>query len=270
MKNTVSKCVVLILLIVCLPCIHCGRDNPVDSDGIVRNTDFVASESFSFGVQVTDHTQLRLEGINGNVTITALSGADSVIVTGEKRVGSESMQDAEDHLQELDVSVTDALNEVFVKTTQPDQSHGRSYVVDYSIALPQNLVVVIINVNGGVTIDSVNSSVSVVNVNGQVVLNEIFGNVSVSLVNGQIQAEVTLPTGGTIGMSTVNGGIDLDIPQSTSAGFSAIVVNGTISISDLVLTGLVSTPTSLTGTLGTGQGTISLNTVNGSISVAGF
>jgi len=91
----------------------------------------------------------------------------------------------------------------------------------------------------------------------------------VQLVNGQIQAKVTLPTDGVIAMSTVNGGINLNIPQSTSAEFSASVVNGTIS-TDLILINLVSTPTSLTGTLGTGEGTIALSTVNGSISVWGF
>jgi len=109
-----------------------------------------------------------------------------------------------------------------------------------------------------------------VNVNGQVNLDEIIGSASVSLVNGQIVAEVTPPKGGIISMSVVNGGIDLDIPQYTSAQFSASVVNGTISMYDLVLIGLVSTPTSLTGTLGTGEGTIALSTVNGSISVSGF
>jgi len=270
MKNTFSKFIVVVLLTACISWIRCGKDNPTDSTGNVRNTNFVAEESFSFGVEVTDHTRLRLEGINGNVSITALTEADSVIITGEKRVGSESMQDAEAHLQELEVSVREVAAEVYVKTNQPDQTYGRSYVVDYNIALPKELDVVVINVNGAVNVDSVNNYVSVVNVNGQVNLDEIIGSASVSLVNGQIMAEVTPPKGGIISMSTVNGGIDLDIPQYTSAQFSATVVNGTIAISNLVLIGMVSTPTSLTGTLGTGEGTIVLTTVNGSISVSGF
>jgi DUF4097 and DUF4098 domain-containing protein YvlB len=270
MKNNLMKLVVLILLVACFCFLGCGSDKSSGPDDNVSNTDFVAKESFSYGVEVTDHTLLSLEGINGNVTITGLSGADSVIITGERRVGSESMQDAEAHLQELEVSVREIASEVYVKTIQPDKTHGRSYVVDYNITLPKELEVVVINVNGAVDIDSVNGSVSVQNVNGQVNLDEIIGSVSVNLVNGQIQAEVTLPKGGTITMTTVNGGIDLDIPQYTSAQFSATVVNGTIAISNLVLIGLVSTPTSLTGTLGTGEGTIVLTTVNGSISVSGF
>jgi DUF4097 and DUF4098 domain-containing protein YvlB len=270
MKSNLVKLVVLVLLAVCFCFLGCGSDKSSGPDDNVNNTDFVAKESFSFGVEVTDHTKLRLEGINGNVTITALSGADSVIVSGEKRVGSESMQDAQDHLQELEFSVRIVAGEVYVKTTQPTETHGRSYVVDYNVTLPQDLNVVVINVNGAVNIDSVKGSVSVVNVNGQVNLDEIIGSVSVSLVNGQINAEVIPPKGGIISMTTVNGGINLDIPQYTSAEFSASVVNGTISMYDLVLIDLVSTPTSLTGTLGLGEGAIALSTVNGNISVSGF
>ena len=270
MKRIFSKFIALVLLTVCISWIHCGKDSPTDSNGNVKNTDFVAADSFSFEVEIEDHIRLSLEGVNGDITITGLSEASSVLIWGEKRVGSESTQDAEEHLNELDVKVTDMQSEVSVKTIQPDQTYGRSYVVDYNITLPQNLEVVVANVNGMVSIDSINNSVSVANVNGQVKLDEIFGSTSVQLVNGQIQAEVTLPTDGIIGMSTVNGGIDLDIPQNTSAIFSAKVVNGTISISDLVLNNPVSTPDSLAGTFGDGQGTISLNTVNGSISVSGF
>ena len=85
-----------------------------------------------------------------------------------------------------------------------------------------------------------------------------------------IEAEVTLPEDGTINLNLVTGNIELDIPQSTSAEFSASVVTGTISLSDLVLQNQASTPGSLTGTLGSGEGTISLNVVTGSISVQGF
>jgi hypothetical protein len=270
MKRPLAVSLALFLLICCILWTDCGTDKSSGPDEDVSNTDFVAKESFSYGEEVTDHTKLRLDGINGNVSVTGLSEADSVIITGERRVGSESMQDAEAHLQELEVSVIEVADEVYVKTTQPTQAHGRSYVVDYNINLPKDLRVLVTNVNGGVAIDSINSSLYVVNVNGQVTLNQIFCNTQVSLVNGQIQAKMTLPTNGVIVMSTVNGGINLNIPQSTSAEFSASVATGTISISHLILMNLVSTPNSLTGTLGDGQGVISFSTTNGNISVSGF
>jgi len=270
MKNTFSGSIMFVLITTCILWINCSDDKSVDSSDNVDNTDFVAEESFSFGGDIKNHSQLRLEAINGNVTITGISESDSVIITGEKRVGSESTEDAEEHLQELEVSVQDLGNEVFVKTIQPEETYGRSYTVNYTITLPKNLTVLANNVNGTVTIDSINNTVSVDNVNGQVMLDEISGGVSVNLVNGLTQSEVILPLDGTIGMTTVNGSIELGIPQNTSAEFSARVTNGNISVSNLVLQNEVSTPNSLRGTLGGGQGTISLSTVNGNIRVTGF
>jgi DUF4097 and DUF4098 domain-containing protein YvlB len=92
----------------------------------------------------------------------------------------------------------------------------------------------------------------------------------VDLINGDIDGKVTLPLDGTIHMGITNGSIDLDIPQNTSAEFTAGVTNGSISVSNLELRNRVETSKSLTGTLGDGRGTISLNTTNGNIMVTEF
>jgi hypothetical protein len=270
MKSSCKRLVIGVLLTTCVYWIGCGKDKSVDSNDGVDNTDFVARESFSFKVHVDDQARFRLEAINGNVVITGVSDSDSVIITGEKRVGSESTDDAEEHLHLIQVTVQDLGTEISVKTSQPEQTHGRSYVVDYTITLPKSLEVLAHNVNGTVTVDSLDNSVSVSNVNGLIELKEIFGSTLVELVNGEIEGKVTLPRDGTIGINLVNGNIDLDIPVNTSAEFSANVTNGNISVSNLSLQNQVSSPTSLHGTLGQGEGTISLRTVNGNISVAGF
>ncbi|UCB51736.1 MAG: DUF4097 family beta strand repeat protein [Candidatus Zixiibacteriota bacterium] len=270
MKDSITKLVFLVLLAASFICVACSSDKSVDSDDDVNNTDFVARESFSFRVDVTTHSRLRLEAITGSITITGEPESDSVLITGERRVGSESTQDAEAHLPLLQASVQEIGNEIYVKTTQPDQTHGRSYVVDYTITLPEDLEVSVNHVTGLVSIESVNNGVSVNHVTGQVLLDEISSSALVNLVTGEIEAEVTLPEDGTINLNLVTGNIELDIPQNTSAEFSAKVVTGNISMSNLVLQNQVSTPGSLTGRLGSGQGTISLNVVTGSISVQGF
>jgi len=270
MKHKITKLVFPILLVASLFWIGCSSDKTVDSEGNVNSTDFVAKESFSFRVDVTTHSRLRLDGVSGTVTITGESESDSVMITGERRVGSESAQDAEAHLPLLQVTVQEIGNEVYVKTTQPEQTHGRSYVVDYTITIPEGFMVSVNHVTGLVSIESVKNSVSVNHVTGQVLLDEIYGSAVVSLVTGGIEAEVTLPQDGTVNFNLVTGSIGLDIPQNTSAEFSASVVTGTISMSDLVLQNPVSTPVSLTGTLGGGEGTIVLNVVTGSVDVRGF
>ena len=271
MKNTLSKFIVLVFMTTCIFGIiyDCGY-NPVDSSDNVSNTNFEAVESISFEINVINHSRLRLEAINSNINIAGMSNSDSVIISCEKRVGSESTEDAEAHLQQLDVVVQDLSNEIFVKTVQPQETYGRNYMVNYTITLPKNLEVVINNVNGTVTLDSIDNNVSVNNVNGQIVLEGIFGSVHVVLVNGQIESKVTLPSDGTIDMAIVNGVINLYIPQNTSAELSASLVNGIIVVNNLDLQNIVSSLTSFQGILGDGRGIISLSTVNGNINVMGF
>ena len=271
MKNTFNRWTMMILLAAWFLVMACtSDDNPVDTDRDVANTDFVAEESFSFQLAVINHARLGLEGINGNITINGDSKTDSVIVTGTKRVGSESTADAEAHLDELDVSMQNLTMEVLLRTTQPQETHGRNYVVDYTITVPDNFEVTVVNVNGTVTIESINSLVTVENENGQITLGDISASVYTSLTNGQISGEVTLPWNGTIEMDNTNGNIELELPSTTSAEFSARVVNGNIVLSNIALQNQVSSSTSLSGTMGDGQGTISLVTVNGNISVSGI
>jgi hypothetical protein len=257
---------------VSLAFLACGDDDDDTSgpgDG-VDNNDFVAEASFRYAFEVVDHTRLRLEGINGDVSIAGLVDSDSIIVSGVRQVGSESMEDAQEHLHDLDVIVEDLGTEVYARTEQPLQTHGRSYTVNYVAFLPRELAVVAANVNGPLAISSVQNDVTAADVNGSILLDAVFGSATAALVNGTIEADVAIPLGGTIALGVTNGGIDLDIPQSTSAEFSAHVTVGSISVSNLDLYDVESTPTSLTGTLGSGEGTIALSTVNGNIHVTGY
>jgi DUF4097 and DUF4098 domain-containing protein YvlB len=92
----------------------------------------------------------------------------------------------------------------------------------------------------------------------------------VNLVSGRIDARVTFPANGIIDMATVSGEIELDIPRNTSAELSANVVSGTISVINLSLRNVTRSPTTLQGTLGGGQGLISLGTTSGNIRVEGY
>ncbi|MCH8873593.1 hypothetical protein IH824_12635, partial [candidate division KSB1 bacterium] len=171
----------------------------------VDNTNFVAKESFNFEVDVKNHTQMRFDAINGNVEIFGSASATSVTITGERRVGSESTADAEEYLQKLEVRVTETASIVFVETIQPEKTHGRNFVVDYKITLPENLELDADNINGNMTIENIKNDVDVDNVNGNIDLKDIVGNTSANVVNGLIRAKVTMPQGGNIDIVTVNG-----------------------------------------------------------------
>jgi hypothetical protein len=276
MESKFRNYAILLCLLTSVILISCGdSDVNIVGGGVnfppFRNTDFEAKEPFSFEVEIENRSRVRLQGESGEISIIGISGANSVMITGMKRVRSDSAPDAEEHLQELEVNVQSPANEVFVETIQPQVTEGRRYIVDYTITLPKDWDIQLTNANGVVIVDSIDNDVTVNNVNGDVTLIDIVGSALVNLVNGIIDSEVTLPLNGTIDLKTVNGNINLAIPANTSAGFSATVTIGSISDSNLMFQNEVRTSTSLSGTLGIGQGTISLEVEGaGNITVTGF
>jgi hypothetical protein len=271
---------ICIVLLTSMLSISCGDGNgsinvDIDGDGFpfivpVTNTDFEAKESFSFEREAGNSVQLTLTGETGEIMITGNPNADTVVVTGVRRVRSSSTQDAEEHLQELQVDLQELGDEILVKTIQPQNEGGRKYEVDYMIDLPRNSVINITNTNGTIKVEFIDNDIIVDNLNGNVTLLDVAGSASVDLVNGNIESEVTLPAGGSIDMSTVNGNIELSVPTNTSAELSAAVTIGAIRVLNLALQNEVETSTSLSGTLGGGQGTIRLEAeVTGSIGVSG-
>jgi hypothetical protein len=218
----------------------------------VSSTDVVAEETFSLEDNVTTQNTLSVAGINGTISVTASADADSVAVTGVRRVGSESFEDAQAHLPELQVQVSSTADEILVETIQPTETGGRNYTVNYTITIPEGM------------------NVSVANTNGNVNLRQIVGSALVDLTNGRISARVTLLADGTIDLMTVNGNVELNIPQTTNADLSASVTNGNITVTNLTVQNEVLTTNSVQGTLGNGQGTIILRTTNGNITANGF
>jgi hypothetical protein len=245
--------------------INCGPDE-------VANQIFSAQAPIAIGINVVNHNELLLNGKHGNVSVSGLPGATSITVTGMKRVLSESVQDAQAHLQDVRVTAQDLTTRALLETNQPQCELGRKYIVDYAITLP-NFFLVRINNNGGdVTVDSIDNDVSVNSIAGTVTLTDIVSSAAVDLISGDIVAEITfLPLNGTIEMSILTGDINLEIPTNTSADFSARVFSGNINLTNLMLLNQVVTATSVTGILGTGQGNILLETeVIGDINVLGI
>lgn len=258
------------------------------NSGDVRNTRYSASENFSSRIEVAAQSYLDLRGINGTVEIIGSDNSDIVDIWGERRVESDSRSDAEANLQRLSVEIIVNEDGIVVETRQPDETHGRNFIVNYHLRVPRNWLIYGENINGNTTVEafnnavevgltngnldvtSINGDVSAALVNGNLNIKEVSGSVLGALVNGNISGKVYLPLMGTCKLTTVNGNVALSIPQTTSAYFSSRVSNGGISLANLTLQNAVTTPTSLSGVLGSGNGSIDLQTVNGSIVVTGF
>ncbi|UCE20321.1 MAG: hypothetical protein JSV84_08295 [Gemmatimonadota bacterium] len=241
-----------------------------DNDSSTVGPDFSASEDFYYQIAIKNLSGLQLNAINGTVDIEGVSSIDSVTVWGERRVESNSRADADAHLPDLSVEMSESEDRISIRTEQPDQSSGRNYIVDYNIRIPGGWQLDIGQVNGNVSISSMENSVISNLVNGNMRLWDISGSVNGGLVNGGIDSKISLPASGICGLSVVNGTIDLLIPQSTSADFSAHISSGSINLSNVSLQNQTITPTSVTGLFGAGAGEIELSVVNGFITVTGF
>jgi len=206
----------------------------INGSGVIVDNKYKALESFSYTVDLSSQTTLKVEGINGSVNVQSVSGINQVSISGERIVSSDTYQDAYSHLKDIAVEIDELTNELLVKTVQPEYSNGRSYNVNYTISVPSHLNVVVEN------------------------------------VNGRIEGKLSVPENGTVDLSLQNGSIELDIPKNTSADFSASLANGKISVQTLTLHNRVGTSKTLQGRFGSGDGTISLRTTNGNIDVSGF
>ena len=203
--------------------------------------------------------------------VTGQGDADKVVVTAYLSVGSDSRQDAEMHIDDLEIQATESANGILIQTVQPENSEGRKYLVEYDIIVPSSFEVMTTQVNGSIDILNIENSVDVSNMNGDVLLYGIVGGVAAGVGNGSIESAVFLPVNKTINLQINNGNIELSIPTSASAEFSAAVDgNGEIIVSDLDITDGVKTIQSLSGVIGNGEGLIELSTGNGNIEVIGF
>ncbi|MDH3424105.1 MAG: DUF4097 domain-containing protein [Gemmatimonadota bacterium] len=216
-----------------------------------RSLDVEVSEPFSYQLDATATVRLRLEGINGVVTVLGDPGSNAARVTGERRVRSDTRADAQQFLDRVTVTVLEQGDEIVVQTIQPSSSGGREVIVDYDLIIPAGLDVDLANVNGAVTV------------------RDLVGDVEVTLVNGDIAGDVTLLPSGTVDLTVVNGTVMLDVPTSVSAMVEADVVNGSISVVGLTLLDATTSPRSVRGRLGAGDGLIDLNSTNGTITLRG-
>jgi hypothetical protein len=210
----------------------------------------VVSEGFSIQVALSGQAAVRLKGINGCVHFKGMDSGEGMSVSGTRRVGSDSREDAEAHLAMLQVAIEEGAEEILVESRHPERD-GRSYEVEYTVSLPRDLKVYVENTNGDVTLEGLRE------------------DATVQLTNGRVRADLTLPPFGLIDLFTVNGDIDLEVQKDASAQFKATLTNGQITASDLELGDRVVTRRSLMGRLGDGAGLIQLGLVNGDIRAKG-
>lgn len=218
----------------------------------------------AFAVAAT--ARVSLENVNGDVSIEAWD-RDEVRVHAVKRASSPEL------LAELEVEIDATADLVDIDTHYPSRmrsGHGTS--VEYTLTVPRTARLDSIDlVNGDLLMTGVEGGVEADSVNGTIRAEGVAGDVDLATVNGAIELDAsTLGGGDELTLESVNGGIEVILPASADGSLDAETVNGSIR-TDLgieVRKGRY-IGSSMHGTLGSGTGRLSIETVNGPISVHG-
>jgi len=271
-----------VLMLFGLGALGCEDDHSTNS-----SCDHYAEDPFEYTVEITDQVRFRLAGITGSVEITGQPGVETITIAGEKRVGASSTSEAEAHLNDIEVDIQDGDEEVFVRTVHHGDAEGRCYSIDYVITLPPELEVRVTNqtgtvtviemgdvrasvTTGGVTLEDVHGDADIDVTTGNVTLDDFYGTASADLITGNLFCRATLPPGGELDLKTITGQMTVQIPESTSAQLTASVATGQINFSNLPLQDPNISNTYISGRLGDGDGTITLQVITGQLNVAGF
>jgi hypothetical protein len=139
--------------------------------------------------------------------------------------------------------------------------------VKWTIRVPEGVKFVGRTVNGEVVARRLTAEVEAHSVNGDISV-ETTSFASATTVNGAIDARMgSTDWKGDAEFETVNGGITVDLPASASMEVDASTVNGSMSTDfPLTIRGKWG-PRRMSGTIGQGGRTLSLSTVNGSMSL---
>ena len=235
----------------------------------------MAQEPYQWNGRIEAGRSIEIKGINGGIRAVAANGND-VRVSATRTARRSNVEDVRFDVVPHDGGVT--ICAVYpsrrgqANECRPGQA-GRMNVenndvtVEWTVQVPQGVNFVGRTVNGSVQASGMPADVVAHTVNGGINVSAT-GVARAFTVNGDINA--TLGRGswnGEVEFSTTNGSIVVTLPAGLGARVSAGTVNGDIETDfPLEVRGRFG-PRRMSGTIGSGGGGLSLNTVNGGITI---
>jgi len=239
------------------------------------------AEPFRWTGHLEEGGTLEVHGINGNVHATLASGS---------RVEVEAVRRGhKDDPEDVKIEVIERGEKIIVCARYPNPSGGLNDCasehqnvqdcdvnVEFTIRVPANVTFVPKNVNG---------SIEATGLEGPVIATTVNGNVDVATtaeaeahtVNGSIDVHMGMPDDddAVLEFETVNGKIAVELPRDADADLDAKTANGSIrSELPVSVKSSNSDPWNirrrLVGRIGEGGARLKMETVNGSIVLAGY
>ena len=234
------------------------------------------AQDFRWNGAVPQGQAIEIKGVNGDVRAEP-SGSNQVEVVAEKRARRDDPASVRIEVVPHGGGVTICAVYPSRDGSRPNECRpgdgGRMNVqnndvtVNFTVRVPAGVALVAKTVNGQVDAARLNGDLTLSTVNGSITFSTT-GTGRATTVNGSIRGEMgRADWTDRLQMSTVNGGITLTLPASLSTDVRASTVNGDITTDfPMTITGRV-TRRSIEGTIGGGGRTLSLETVNGGITL---
>ncbi|MFD2168253.1 DUF4097 domain-containing protein [Thalassotalea euphylliae] len=206
-----------------------------------------------------------IDNVNGAINIYK-SDNDQIKVIATVSAKSESQ------LERIKIDMVQNGNKVDVETKYKQSSWGNnnSGDVNYDVWLPDNMSETDVDlVNGSLKIEGVSGELDADLVNGSIDVSELDGDAKLNSVNGSVTARYTSLTAvKDIEIETVNGSIKVFLPSNPDIRVDAETMHGSIkSDFSFDIEKSMFSGRSMTGTVGNGTTSMSLESVNGGIKV---
>ncbi|MFC2039267.1 DUF4097 family beta strand repeat-containing protein [Chloroflexota bacterium] len=265
MKKLISGILVL-TLVVSLVAVGCGGES---TDG---DKPYEYKEEDTKIIELSGQTKLILRNTNGGIHIEGSDATDRIHVAIAKTVRSYSLEDAQEHMGDIEASDYKTAEEVHIEVEHPMTS-VRNYQADFAITLPIHFDFEITVGNGSIELDNVESTETKAGVgNGYIGADMTLADscaVDFEVGNGNVHADMTLMDSCSMEFRVGNGNIEIKIPENTSTQVKASVGNGEITYAGLSFENIEVSLTELEGSLGDGNSNIILAVGNGDIQLRG-
>ncbi|MBX3735125.1 MAG: DUF4097 family beta strand repeat protein [Candidatus Didemnitutus sp.] len=233
----------------------------------------------SASAKVTEKfSQTHPLGATGTVALTNMNGDVEIVGWDKAEVSIEAEKSArtDEELKRIEIVVEATADHVSIKTKHQRTEGGSwwhrndnvSGAVHYVVHVPAKLLRVKIDaMNSNISTDKVSAAMKLETMNGRIRANGLTGDAEFDTMNGRISASFDrLGAGQKVNVDTMNGQCEIFVPADASARVNASSMNGHVS-SELPITVEKSSRRSLHGALGKGEASLSMDSMNGSLSI---
>ncbi len=223
---------------------------------------------------------------NGYINVTGANVTNcNLVATITAR--ADTVENAQQLAEAVEIKLISSGSRLTAQIEKPALPPHQSISVDFDVAVPNQTGVDLNTHNGDLKIENLTGQLNGKTHNGTITCKKIAGNSQFETHNGQVTCEdvsgdiklrthngnakayytATAPPACNVSLVTHNGSVNVTTPPNFSAKVEASTHNGSIDTAlPMTVTGNI-TKQNLTGTIGKGEGSLYLETHNGSISV---